>query len=146
MEPVSLLVAAAVALVVGFRLEGALYLEPGGSWPYAVVSVATATLVLAATLCEGRALRVVAPAPLCGIGVVSYGVFLYHQLVLGAVGARVPFARGEANASTLAWTAALALAGSVAMGWLSYRAIELPAMRLAARRPNPEGAVAAGAG
>jgi len=31
--------------IVGFRLEGALFLMPGGSWPYAIVSLATATIL-----------------------------------------------------------------------------------------------------
>src|SRR5262249_17859127 len=57
---------AIVLLVIAFRLEGALYLDPGGSWPYALMSLATAALVFSAALCEGRALAWIAPAPLRG--------------------------------------------------------------------------------
>jgi peptidoglycan/LPS O-acetylase OafA/YrhL len=123
------LFAAALALVVAFRLEGALYLEPGGSWPAALMSLATAAIVLASCLCRGPAQAIVAPAPLTSIGVVSYGVFLYHQLLLGIVGAVVPFAKGPPGAATLAWTAALALAASLVAGHLSWRGIELPVLR-----------------
>ena len=85
LAPIGLAVSAA-ALVIAFRLEGALYLTPGGSWPYALMSLGTTALVLAATLCEGAWLCLVAPRPLRALGIVSYGVFLYHQLSIGVVG------------------------------------------------------------
>ncbi len=118
----------AVALVVGFRLEGELYLAPGGAWPYALVSLATAALVLAATLCEGRALALIAPAPLRTVGVVSYGVFLYHQLAIGLAGAALP---GE-GWWCLGKNAALGLALSLAAGAASWVLVERRAMRWAA--------------
>ena len=121
---------AAAALVVGFRLEGALYLEPGGSWPYAVVALATAALTLAATLCDGTARRIIAPAPLCAVGVVSYGVFLYHQLAIGLVGSvlRAPGWR------SLAANAAGSLALALVAGAASWVIVERPAMRWASAR------------
>ena len=124
---------ALAALVVAFRLEGALYLDPGGSWPYALLSLATAGLVLAASLLEGRALALLAPAPLCALGVISYGVFLYHQLALGLAG----HALGAAPAtwSALGACAALGLALAVAMGVASWTLIERPALRLLAANP-----------
>jgi peptidoglycan/LPS O-acetylase OafA/YrhL len=127
----------AVALVVAFRLEGELLLTPGGSWPYAPMSLGTAALVLAACLCEGRALRVIAPAPLRAVGMVSYGVFLYHQLALGIVGHHLA---GE-SARTLALNAGLGLALALAMGLASWVVVEKPALRWAAkrtRRPRAE--------
>jgi hypothetical protein len=124
------MVAATAALVVGFRLEGDLLLEPGGSWPYAIVATATAALVLAATLTEGAALRVLAPAPLRAVGVVSYGVFLYHQLAIGLVGSVL---RG-AGWGVLAANATLALALALAAGTASWVAVERPAMRWASAR------------
>jgi peptidoglycan/LPS O-acetylase OafA/YrhL len=122
------LAAAVGALVVGFRLEGELYLVPGGSWPYAVISLATAALVLAAALCEGRALRLLAPAPIRAVGVVSYGVFLYHQLALGLAGWMLP----APGWSSLGANATLALAISLAAGAASWVFVERPAMRWAA--------------
>lgn len=124
--PVGIALATAL-LVIGFRLEGELYLEPRGSWPYAIIAVATAALVLAATLCEGLALRLVAPAPLCVAGVVSYGFFLYHQLAIGLVGSvlRAP------GWLSLAANAAGALALSLAAGAASWVFVERPAMRWA---------------
>ncbi|MFT3769705.1 MAG: acyltransferase [Minicystis sp.] len=117
-------------LVIGFRLEGELLLVPGGSWPYAIVSLATAVLVLAVTLAEGAALRVLAPAPLCAVGVVSYGVFLYHQLALGLVG-HVLRAPGWAS---LAANAIGSLALALAAGAASWVIVERPALRWAGAR------------
>jgi peptidoglycan/LPS O-acetylase OafA/YrhL len=126
LAPVALVLSIA-ALVVGFRLEGALYLTPGGSWPYALVSLATAALVLSAVLCEGRAQRVLMPAPLQAVGVVSYGVFLYHQLALGLAGALLP----ASGWRSLAANAALALALALAAGAASWVLVERRAMRWA---------------
>ncbi len=114
-------------LVVGFRLEGELFLSPGGGWPYALVATATAGLVLAATLAEGATLRILAPAPLRAVGVVSYGVFLYHQLALGLVGSALP-APGWAS---LGANAVLGLALALAVGAASWVVVERPAMRWA---------------
>jgi peptidoglycan/LPS O-acetylase OafA/YrhL len=119
-----LLALAVGAIVVGFRLEGALYLVPGGSWPYAILSVATAGLVLAASLCRGSALRIAAPAPLRAVGVVSYGVFLYHQLAIGLAGAVLP---GE-GWGCLAANGVLALTLALAGGVASWVLVERPAI------------------
>jgi peptidoglycan/LPS O-acetylase OafA/YrhL len=123
-----------VLLVICFRLEGASYLDPGGSWPYAPMSLATAMLVLAATHLEGRALTALAPPALRALGVWSYGIFLYHQLALGAVTARLPFAAGEPSWSRAAVSAAAALAIAVAAGYASFRYLEAPIMRWMERR------------
>lgn len=113
-------------LLIAFRLEGAYYVEPGGAWPYAILSLATAALVLSAVLCRGRTLALVSPRPLCTLGIVSYGVFLYHQLALALcdLGQKTPL-----TWMNFARTATLALALSVTAGYLSWRFIEQPAMR-----------------
>jgi acetyltransferase len=126
------LVASIAALVVALRLEGALYLDPHGSWPYALISLATTALVLSASLLEGRALAVIAPAPLCALGIVSYGVFLYHQLALGIIGHVL--GREPSTWTALGESAALGLALSIAMGVASWTLIERPALRFAAAR------------
>ena len=133
--PVALALAVA-ALVVALRLEGALYLDPHGSWPYALLSLATTALVLAASLLEGRALAWLTPTPLCALGVISYGVFLYHQLALG-LAAHV--LHGEPSSwAALGANAALGLALAVAMGVASWTLIERPALRFAASRLRRE--------
>jgi peptidoglycan/LPS O-acetylase OafA/YrhL len=129
--PVALAIAAA-ALVIAFRLEGALYLDPHGSWPYALLSLATTALVLAASLLEGRALALFASAPLCALGVISYGVFLYHQLALGLAAHAL---RSEPTTwAALGSTAAVGLTLSVAMGAASWILIERPALRFTASK------------
>jgi peptidoglycan/LPS O-acetylase OafA/YrhL len=120
------------ALVVAFRLEGALYLEPHGSWPYALLSLATTSLVLAASLLEGRALALLTPAPLCALGVVSYGVFLYHQLALGLAGHAL--GPEQSTWSALGANAALGLTLAIAMGFASWTLVERPALRAAAAK------------
>jgi peptidoglycan/LPS O-acetylase OafA/YrhL len=119
------MVLAAGLLVVGFRLEGERYLVPGGSWPYALISIATTLFVLGATLCDGWVVNVVAPLPLRAVGVVSYGVFLFHQLALGIVGVMLPGSGWE----TLAENAALALLLSLGVGAASWVLIERRAIR-----------------
>ncbi len=119
-------IASAVVLVLAFRLEGALYLEALGSWPYALMSLATFTLVLSFTATDaGWA----APRPLCAIGVVSYGVFLYHQGLLGLAGHLVSPLPLAPTWTELAWVVAIALPASLLAGAASWRWIELPALR-----------------
>ncbi len=118
--------ASLVLLVVAFRLDGDRYLSPGGWWPYSLVSIATAGVVLSATMAGERARRWIAPGPLCALGVVSYGVFLYHELMLGLVGARVPMAAGEPTWGRMGWSAALSLGASALLGLASWRWVERP--------------------
>jgi peptidoglycan/LPS O-acetylase OafA/YrhL len=129
--PLAVLLAFA-ALPLTFRLEGALYRSPGGSWPYALMSLATAALVLAASLCHGRALALLAPRPLRALGIISYGVFLYHQLALGLVGWALG---GESHSwRALLANASLALALSAALGFASWIFVEKPL--LAGKAPS----------
>ncbi len=88
--------------------------------------------MLSASLLEGRALAWIAPRPLCALGVVSYGVFLYHQLALGLVGHAL--GPEQSTWAALARSAALALALAIAMGFASWTLIERPALRAAAAR------------
>lgn len=113
------------ALVVSFRLEGAYYGEPGGSYPYAFLSLVTVGWVLAACLCRGRWVSWIAPRPLAFVGIVSYGVFLYHQLALGLCdfdGSSPP------TWTNLIRTATLALGLSLLVGYASWVLVEKRAM------------------
>jgi len=113
-------------LIIAFRLEGAYYYEKGGSFPYALLSLVTTTLVLSACLCRGRWVDVLAPAPLRFVGIVSYGVFLYHQLALGLCdfeGSSPP------TWTNLFRTAVLALGLSLLVGYASWILVEKRAMQ-----------------
>lgn len=118
--------AAGVLLIVAFRLEGTYYLDPGGVWAYALMSLATAALVLAACLAPAW----IAPSPLRWLGVVSYGVFLYHQLLLGLAAHLAP---GAPTWGRMAWTGGAALAASALVGAASWALVERPALRWAER-------------
>jgi peptidoglycan/LPS O-acetylase OafA/YrhL len=122
------------ALLVVFRLEGELYLEPGGSWPYALQSLVTTAIVLAAALTRGTAARVLSFRPLAAIGLVSYGVFLNHQLVLGFVEWFAPFPSRDPTWTRFAFVGVVALALSCVLGLLSWRLVERPALDAVARR------------
>lgn len=131
------LVASTALLVVAVRLEGELYLTRGGSWPYALLSVATALLVLSASLADGRLARLVAPRALCAVGVVSYGAFLYHQLALELAHRLVP---GEPTWGRLLAVTALALPASLLLAALSWVLVERPMMRRASVSATRAGA------
>lgn len=122
-RPWTTLALSIVALVVAFRLEGACYLEPLGSLPYALVGLATTGLVVSVAGLPEKVAEGALGRALGALGIVSYGVFLYHQLALGLVGALVP---GEPTVllSLVAGFPALALA--FVFGLLSFRFVERP--------------------
>ena len=131
------LVVAAIVLVIGFRLEGELFLDPGGSWPYAILSLATTAIVLGAALLDGRAAALFTPAPLIAIGVVSYGVFLNHQLILGYVDWFAPFESREPSWARLAFVGSVTFLLSLLVGLASWRLVELPSIRWVGRITRP---------
>jgi peptidoglycan/LPS O-acetylase OafA/YrhL len=121
-------------LVVAFRLEGAYYYERGGNFPYALLSLVTTVWVLSACLCRGMWLKVIAPKPLAFVGIVSYGVFLYHQLALGLCdfeGSAPP------TWTNLLRTSTLALGLSVLVGYASWVLVEKRALRWVMRITSP---------
>lgn len=130
----ALLAVALLALPPIFYLEGAFFGRPLGAWPYALVSLVTAVIVLAAASTEERAATWLFPRPLRAVGVVSYGVFLNHQLAIG-VTSRVSGAPG--SWASLGRHAGLALALSLAIGGLSWVLVERPVMEWAVRRGRP---------
>lgn len=117
--------ASIVGLIVAFRLEGLYYYEHGGGFPYALLSLVTTSVVLSACLSQGRLARFIAPRPLTFVGMVSYGVFLYHQLALGLCDLE---GNSPPTWTNLLRTATLALVSSLAVGYLSWVFIEKKAM------------------
>jgi peptidoglycan/LPS O-acetylase OafA/YrhL len=123
---------AVAALSVAFSWEGARYLSPGGSLPYALMSLVTTAIVLSAALLAGTARRLAAPKPLCALGTISYGVFLYHQLAIGVAGSLL--GPEVYSLESLTRNAALGLALSLALGLASWILVERPTIRWAARQ------------
>jgi peptidoglycan/LPS O-acetylase OafA/YrhL len=84
----------------------------------------------------GRTRAVLASPPLAWLGRVSYGVFLWHLLVLEVV-VRVL----DQQLFTGSWvvTFAATLAGAVAVAAVSYLVLERPVSRLRSRVPMYEG-------
>ncbi len=77
--------------------------------------------------------RILASGALSALGAISYGVFLWHQPLLNAMPGwgwdrLVPGSRFLSLALAI-------LPVAIACGWLSYRLIERPAMRLARKAP-----------
>lgn len=74
------------------------------------------------------ATKVLGWRPLALIGVVSYGIYLYHYAVITRLDALFP----AGTAGTLGWVLA-SLAGAVALGALSWVVVERPAIRAGRR-------------
>lgn len=133
------LVFLAGGLVLAFRLEGELFLRPVGAAAYAILSLVTASIVLAACLSSnlgegdqaGRAsgARSIVASPFAAIGVVSYGVFLYHELAIGLARWLPPIAKGGPSWGALGATAIVALSASVLAGAVSWVVVERPFLR-----------------
>jgi peptidoglycan/LPS O-acetylase OafA/YrhL len=79
--------------------------------------------------------------PLAYLGVISYGLYLYHMWAIHPV--RVGFTKLGWNLQSFAFFFA-ALAASTAVAGLSYRFIEQPLLRLKARFASDLGATASG--
>lgn len=83
-----------------------------------------------------RAARFLQAKPLCRLGTVSYGVYLFHVGVAYAIhgalrGASPALGDGAAFVAT-----GLAVAASIGLAWLAFRLVELPLQRLAPLWPN----------
>jgi peptidoglycan/LPS O-acetylase OafA/YrhL len=79
--------------------------------------------------------RILANRTLTWVGVISYGIFLWHPILLN----RMP--GWGLDRWIPGWPflslALVILPVSLACGWLSYRLVEQPAMRLARARTDP---------
>ena len=128
---------ASVLLLWNARLDAYTHTQ----WLVRHVSYAAIALcVLAAGVAGARALRW---PPLVRVGEISYGVYLYHLLVLALL-ARWGLGRWEDRVHPYALWLAFALAGSLLLATLSWRLVERPLWR-ASRRASARRASAPGA-
>jgi len=96
-----------------------------------------ATFALSVSLTTGPLWRALTNRPIRKLGDISYGIYLYHLLVISFAAATLGFATGD-FADFLLY-AVFALPVSVLLGWLSLTFVERPARRWArrlARRPG----------
>ena len=69
--------------------------------------------------------------PLVFLGRISYSLYLLHLLVLFAL------VRTASPAVSVYWLLPAALVLSIGLAWLSYRAVELPSIRLGRHLASP---------
>ena len=126
--------AAACFLVAATPAAGPLTLDPPTGWQavtkhvlYGAAAVLTLAPLAGSGGVGGRAGRVLAARPLRFVGEVSYGVFLYHLIVLDVVFRVTGFALFTGH--HLAPVVGLTWSGSVLVAWASYRWLERPALR-----------------
>ncbi len=77
---------------------------------------------------DQRSLRVLASAPLAALGTISYGVYLWHTVLIEAVGMKLS---RETSYLDLVGNIALIAALTIVAATLSYRLLERPALRVA---------------
>ncbi len=120
-------------LAVAAPIDTATWGRPGGGPAYPLVTLAMTILVFgAANVQPGAATRLLGPVR--WVGVVSYGVFLYHQLALEAAVRWLPWARDTQSWTGLAWTAGAGGLLACLAGWASFSLVEAPALAWLSRR------------
>jgi peptidoglycan/LPS O-acetylase OafA/YrhL len=108
------------AAFVGFELLRArttdAFLYHGG---FLLVALATGIVITAVTSSGGPLRRALSAKPLVGLGLISYGVYLYHRPIFALMtSGRVGF--------TGLWLFVVHVAAALGFAWLSYRYIERP--------------------
>jgi peptidoglycan/LPS O-acetylase OafA/YrhL len=109
---------------VSFRHEEATY------WLSAVAAVLLMVPVIFGDQRRGLSRRILGARPIIGLGVVSYGVYLYHDPVLGQISHFVgthPWTWVSGTAVPALFFPTLAV--SIPLAVLSYRYVELPFLR-----------------
>lgn len=97
-----------------------------------VVSVTVPFLILHLAFGQGPLVRLFAAPVLVHLGVLSYGLYLWHYMVLAAMGML-----GYRNGLTMTLIAA---AITYVAAWLSYRFVESPLLKLKEKLPVKESA------
>jgi peptidoglycan/LPS O-acetylase OafA/YrhL len=108
--------------------------HPPPWFPVLLVHMLVVTLLLTAAVMpaapRSRIHDVLASRPAVFLGTISYGIYLWHYAIVYWVSNNFFEA---AQGQTMVKVTAVALPASVFMGWLSYRLIEQPAIRLSRR-------------
>lgn len=116
--------AAFVALLLCIVYRGAAFRE---TWRYTIQGVALTFIFIAAVRFHRWPLfRFLNFKPVAFVGVLSYSLYLIHQVLLSAVETLVPQVHPLARS-------AIALAAAVGLAWIIYLYIEKPCARLRAR-------------
>jgi peptidoglycan/LPS O-acetylase OafA/YrhL len=114
-----------------YRVSGGdLGLTPAGEWRRQPAGLAAAILVALALTARGRAWAV-ATRLLAPLGTISYGIYLYHWVVLRELVDRGLYPLPVPGWLTLPAKIAVALALVIPLAALSYVLVERPAMRAA---------------
>jgi peptidoglycan/LPS O-acetylase OafA/YrhL len=119
-----------MALALAVPLDAWTWRTRGGNPAYALLSIGMTLLVLGAALLPASVARPV--VPLRALGVVSYGVFLYHQLTLELAERWIPGAAGVSLVA-LGLTAAVGLGLACFAGAVSFYLVEAPALAFVSR-------------
>jgi peptidoglycan/LPS O-acetylase OafA/YrhL len=91
------------------------------------------TAAVAGTFALGYGLRArPVPRPLLWLGRISYSVYVLHFVVLRVLAVQVPRAWTRPPPERI-WFGVAYLAGTLALGWLSYRWVEVPGQALGRR-------------
>ena len=101
---------------------------------FTMVSGSLVLLTIISSLRRWPTARLLANAPLRGVGRISYGLYLYHLPIFAALGLRGP-AFGDDGVT--AWTVLRGVAIVFAVAITSYFVIERPLLRLGARFRAP---------
>lgn len=129
---------AAVAFVAGALLPGPLSATTPSWSPYVlhvVQGVLAFAIVAPFTVPDAPPhpiRRLVTSRPMELLGLISYGIYLWHPALMNYI--RNSF--GVEAHGTLLVVASLALPATIGIAWLSYRLVEVPAMRWSRRVPS----------
>jgi peptidoglycan/LPS O-acetylase OafA/YrhL len=124
-----LLAASAVLFVIGYLL--AVDVAHLGNWVsiygFTLVDLSAAALIIETINPHGLWVRLLSTKPIRNLGVISYGFYVYHQLLYGVYatlgyGFFAPYGR--------CMTILIALFASWLIAWLSYRILEFPMLKL----------------
>ena len=124
----SLMAAHMGGLTEGFGFLGIPYGYPWMPLAAGLALVALPSSVLAGRLLDNRVSRFIAQ--------ISFGIYIWHFLVIGLMARLLPPSfqtGGEQGWSIWLWSSAIAIAVSVAVGTLSFYALEQPVVRWARR-------------
>ncbi len=131
--------AGAGAALAALLLAGAVAIEASGSPHWQPAYALAFGLCVALGIARHPALEWAGARPtVAWVARVSYSLYLYHPLVIGAL-LTLYFGRRFGQPAFVVAYLALSTVGSLVVSWLSYRFVEVPCLRLRdARAPGPQ--------